>query len=79
MALDTHAEALASSLAKANLVPGSAAGLIPDGFKPTTKLEVTFGSKTLDLGNFFRAGECKVPPSISFQAEASRVSPSVFQ
>ncbi|KAK7756141.1 hypothetical protein SLS62_001733 [Diatrype stigma] len=69
---DDYSRALAESLAKSNLVPGSAAGLVPAGFKPTTKLAVSFGgaAKAVDLGNFFRAGECKLPPSISFAAEA---------
>lgn len=70
MSLDEYSKALTASLAKANLVPGSAEGLIPADFKPTTKLQVSFGGKAADLGNFFRAGECKQAPSISFAAEA---------
>lgn len=71
MSLDDHSRALTESLAKANLVPGSAEGLVPAGFKPTTKLAVSFGgAKAVDLGNFFRASECKLAPSISFAAEA---------
>ncbi|RYP75482.1 hypothetical protein DL771_002367 [Monosporascus sp. 5C6A] len=66
MSLEDYSKALADSLAKANLVPGSATGLIPVDFKPTTKLEVAFGDKAVDLGNFFRAGECKQAPGVSF-------------
>ncbi|RYP10708.1 hypothetical protein DL764_000498 [Monosporascus ibericus] len=66
MSLKDYPKALADSLAKANLVPGSAAGLIPADFRPTTKLEVAFGDKAVDLGNFFRAGECKQAPGVSF-------------
>lgn len=69
MALDSHAEALTASLAEANLVPGPAAELIPEGFKPTTKLDVSFGDKAVELGTFFRAGQCKSAPQIAFQAE----------
>lgn len=70
MSLDAHATALAESLAKANLVPGPAAGLIAAGFRATTKLDVRFGGKAVELGTFFRAGECKVAPTVSFAAEA---------
>ncbi|KAI1354605.1 phosphatidylethanolamine-binding protein [Xylaria sp. FL0043] len=69
MSLDDHQAALTASLAKANLVPGSAAGLIPDGFRPTTKLNVSFGDKAVELGTFLRAGECKQAPTLSFAAE----------
>lgn len=69
MSLDDHSKALAESLARANLTPGPAEGIIPEDFKPTTKLQVSFGGKAVDLGNFFRASECKQPPSISFNAE----------
>lgn len=69
MSLDDHSKALAESLARANLTLGPAEGIIPEDFKPTTKLQVSFGGKAVDLGNFFRASECKQPPSISFNAE----------
>ncbi|KAI5926509.1 phosphatidylethanolamine-binding protein [Camillea tinctor] len=70
MSLAEHAQALAGSLAKANLVPGPAAGLIPDNFVPTTKLNIAFGDRAVELGNFFRAGECKQAPAITFAPEA---------
>lgn len=70
MSLEAHAAALAESLAKANLVPGPAAGLIAEGFRATTKLDVNFGGKAVELGTFFRAGECKVAPAVSFTPEA---------
>ncbi|CAJ2509718.1 Uu.00g056180.m01.CDS01 [Anthostomella pinea] len=69
MSLSEYTRALNDSLAKANLVPGSAASLIPAGFTPTTKLDVEFEGKLVELGNFFRAGECKQVPTISFAAE----------
>lgn len=65
---------LASSLEKANLVPGSAAVLIPSAFKPTTQLGVEFGGRQVALGNLFRASECKTPPSITFPPEVSFLS-----
>ncbi|KAI0458311.1 phosphatidylethanolamine-binding protein [Xylaria acuta] len=70
MSLDDHLAALTASLAKANLVPGSAAGLIPKGFRPTAKLDVSFGEKAVELGTFLRAGECKQAPTIAFAPEA---------
>ncbi|KAI0540869.1 hypothetical protein GGR58DRAFT_459301 [Xylaria digitata] len=70
MSLEDHQAALAASLVKANLVPGSAAGLISEGFRPTTKLDVSFGRKGVELGTFFRSGECKQAPKIAFAAEA---------
>lgn len=69
MSLSDHAQKLTSTLEQAKLVPGSAAALIPEGFKPMIKLEVSFVDKAVDVGNFFRAGECKLAPSISFAAE----------
>lgn len=69
MSLDSHADSLKATLAKANLSPGSAESIIPEGFKPTTKLEVSFGGKALELGNWFRKGECQVKPEIAFQQE----------
>lgn len=71
MSLNAHAAALAESLAKANLVPGPAAGLIAPDFRATTKLDVSFGGKAVELGTFFRAGECKVAPAVSFAPEAA--------
>ncbi|KAI1085032.1 phosphatidylethanolamine-binding protein [Whalleya microplaca] len=78
MSLNDYATALTDSLAKANLVPGSASELVSVDFKPTTKLEISFGSRTVDLGNFFRASECKSPPAISFAAEANAPSSASY-
>ncbi|KAF4331510.1 lipid binding Tfs1p, partial [Fusarium beomiforme] len=55
---------LSSSLAEAKLVPGPAASLIPEGFKPSVNLRVSFDGKDVELGNLFRANECKRSPSI---------------
>lgn len=71
MSLDSHAQALADSLAKAQLVPGVASELIPEGFAPKTKLEISYGNKPTNLGDFFRASECKVAPAIKFQPVVS--------
>lgn len=70
-ALKTHEGALIESLERGGLVPGPAAadGLIPETFKPQTKLEISYQDKAVELGSFFRASECKVSPSISFQRE----------
>ncbi|CAF3457876.1 hypothetical protein SNK03_005542 [Fusarium graminearum] len=61
---------LLSSLAEAKLVPGAAASLIPEGFKPSVNLRVSFDGKDVELGNLFRATECKRSPSILFDQEA---------
>ncbi|KAI0014998.1 phosphatidylethanolamine-binding protein [Xylariomycetidae sp. FL0641] len=74
MSLESHAEALRTSLATAHLVPGSASPLIPADFVPRTVLSVAFaggggGGKAAELGAFFRAGECKQAPAVTFSAE----------
>ncbi|KUI63105.1 OV-16 antigen [Cytospora mali] len=69
-ALQTHGERLSQSLQEAKLLPGTADGLIPTSFKPTTQLHVSYNGKDVDLGNLFRVYECKVAPDLSFQREA---------
>ncbi|KDN62999.1 putative phosphatidylethanolamine-binding protein [Colletotrichum sublineola] len=78
MSLSDHVQKITSSLAQAKLVSGSAGALIPEGFEPTTKLEVSFAGKAVDAGNFFRAGECKVAPSVSFAGEPGAPSGSCY-
>lgn len=73
-ALQTHGERLPQTLSDAKLVPGPAAELIPEGFRPTTKLEISYDGKAVDLGNLFRVRETKVQPVISFQREVSHAS-----
>ncbi|KAL4768428.1 phosphatidylethanolamine-binding protein [Aspergillus nidulans var. acristatus] len=68
MSLQAYAQALATSLSQAALVPGSAP-LIPDDFKPTTELNVFFGEKAVSLGNLFRVSEVKSAPTVSFVKE----------
>ncbi|KAF4977310.1 hypothetical protein FZEAL_6133 [Fusarium zealandicum] len=70
MALEELANALSSSLEQAKLSPGVASNLIPEGFKPTTSLEVSFDEKAVKLGNLLRASNCKRSPSVRFQQEA---------
>ncbi|ROW15279.1 hypothetical protein VPNG_03005 [Cytospora leucostoma] len=69
-ALQTHGERLPQTLQEANLVPGPAEHLIPADFRPTTQLRVSYNDKDVELGNLFRAYECKVAPALSFQREA---------
>lgn len=71
MSLAKHTQALIESLAEAKLVPGSAAEIIPANFRPTTQLGLSFEGKSVDVGNFFRAGVAKQPPTISFAPEAN--------
>lgn len=75
--LQTHGERLPQTLTDAKLVPGPAAELIPEGFRPTTKIEISYDGKAVDLGNLFRVSETKVQPAISFQREV-HMSPSRF-
>lgn len=63
---DDHPSALLSSLKEAKLVPGPAEAVISPSFTPTFDLKVSFGSKYVSLGNFFKAGECKPVPALSF-------------
>lgn len=74
MALGAHALALAASLSQAGLVPGLAP-LIPDNFVPSIELGVTYGNKSVELGNLFRVSEVKSAPTISFAKEVSRHRP----
>ncbi len=60
---------LASSLEKANLVPGAAASLIPASFAPTADLSVSFGDAQVQLGNLLRVSQVQQKPTISFQKE----------
>lgn len=69
MPLKEHSKALSASLADAKLVPGVAASLIPEDFKPTTKLDVTFDGTAVKLGNLFRTSQCRLAPSIRFSKE----------
>jgi phosphatidylethanolamine-binding protein (PEBP) family uncharacterized protein len=78
MSLEDYASALAASLEKAQLVPGPAASLIPSSFSPSNKLTITFGTKEVDVGKFFRAGECKVIPDVSFTPEAGASSSASY-
>jgi hypothetical protein len=72
-AAQTHGERLSQTLRDAGLVPGPAAELIPEDFRPRTVLEVSYGSRAVDLGNsLFRVRETKVQPVISFQREVSK-------
>ncbi|KAK5991783.1 OV-16 antigen [Cladobotryum mycophilum] len=76
--LQDLAQALSSSLAEANLVPGSAADIVPHGFKPTTKLNISFSGREVDLGNLFRVTEVKLAPFISFEPEAGASSDASY-
>lgn len=70
-AFQTHSKALRDSLGQGGLVPGPATadGLVPEGFTPQVQLDVSYDGQDVKLGNFFRAGQCKVSPTVSFQRE----------
>lgn len=73
-ALQTHSHALGDSLQQGGLVPGPATtdGLVPEGFKPQAQLDITYDGQNVELGNFFRASQCKVSPTVSFQREVRK-------
>ncbi|RHZ48254.1 hypothetical protein CDV55_101063 [Aspergillus turcosus] len=68
MSLESHTQELLQSLAQANLTPGLLP-FLPQDFKPTTQLHISFNNKPVSLGNLFRASECKTAPSVSFSKE----------
>ncbi|KAK7924410.1 phosphatidylethanolamine-binding protein [Apiospora marii] len=74
--LKAHTDALRNSLHSAGLVPGPAASLLPAAdWRPATRLRVAFGEKRVELGTFFRAGECKPAKPVvrfGFAAPAER-------
>ncbi|KAJ4313410.1 hypothetical protein N0V84_009439 [Fusarium piperis] len=78
MVLKEHSKALSASLAEAKLVPGVAASLIPEDFKPTTKLDVAFDGTAVKLGNLFRASKCRLAPSIRFSNEPDSPSDATY-
>ena len=69
MASNTDAETLLSSLKKASLIATGNPSVIPDDFKPTTDLKVSFGSKAVSHGNLLRVSDVKNVPTVSFNAE----------
>jgi hypothetical protein len=71
MSLEEHTPVLLESLKDAKLVPGNADSLITADFKPTTKLTISYGGRAVELGNLFRASECKTAPAVSFKPEVS--------
>ncbi|OAQ77961.1 phosphatidylethanolamine-binding protein [Purpureocillium lilacinum] len=75
MATPSGDDQLATSLLRADLVPGCASGLIPSDFKPSTALAVAYDGKQVELGNLFRAYECKLAPFISFEPEVRSYIP----
>ncbi|PKY07668.1 putative phosphatidylethanolamine-binding protein [Aspergillus campestris IBT 28561] len=68
MSLTSFHQELSASLLQAGLLEKSAP-LIPPQFTPATRLDVSFDSKAVHLGNVFRARECKLPPVVSFGPE----------
>ncbi|KAF2756590.1 PEBP-like protein [Pseudovirgaria hyperparasitica] len=75
MSLQSYGLQLLSSLSQAGLVPGSSP-LIPDDFVPVAKLTVTYGTKDVFAGKFFRASECKIEPTITIQTDTELESAS---
>lgn len=65
MAVQIDSPTLAS-LSKAALLPSP---VIPETFKPTIRLSVSFNDKAVAAGNLFRASECKATPTVSFTPE----------
>lgn len=74
MGLSEYALKLQTSLEDAALVPGSASPLIPRDFNPTTELHIAYDDREVDFGNLFRARECKMAPTVTFQPEVRNSS-----
>ncbi|KAH7136128.1 phosphatidylethanolamine-binding protein [Dendryphion nanum] len=72
MAAQIQPEALLASLSKAGLQPSLA---IPETFKPSVDVSVSFEQKPVVAGNLFRVSEVKNAPEITFTPE---VCPSIF-
>jgi hypothetical protein len=68
MTVNSHFQDLLSSLSKAGLQPGSTP-LIPENFKLTTELIISYGGKDVVLGNFLTTTETKDAPAVSFDSE----------
>lgn len=66
-----YPSALLVSLKEAKVVPGPAEAVISPSFTPTFDLKVSFDGKPVLLGNFFKAGECKPVPAISFSTAST--------
>lgn len=77
----SYSDRVVGSLKDAELVPGPAAThkVIPQDFQPRTQLDISFAGKAVDLGNLFRATECRVAPSVAFKGEVSTWSQSVVR
>ncbi|KAL3419566.1 phosphatidylethanolamine-binding protein [Phlyctema vagabunda] len=73
MSLSSHVQEVKTSLVSAGLATGSVA-LLPADLDLTTNLSVTFGDKSVGLGNLLRSSDCKTAPKISFSAEAGHES-----
>ena len=63
-------DSLLSSLTKAKLTPGA---LVPEGFKPSTELKISFAGKDVKEGNYLKTGETKEAPTVSFEVEVCYV------
>lgn len=66
MAAQIEPSALLASLSKAALLPSP---VIPEAFKPSVELSVSFNEKPVVAGNLFRVSEVKDAPSVSFTPE----------
>ena len=66
-----HFSELLSSLSKARLQPGP---LVPEGWKPSTELKISFSGKDVRLGNYFKTKETAEKPVVEFALEVCFLS-----
>jgi hypothetical protein len=66
MAAQIESSALLAALSKAALLPSL---VIPEIFKPSVELSVSFNEKPVAAGNLFRVSEVKDVPTVSFTPE----------
>ncbi|KAF1968961.1 ERO1-domain-containing protein [Bimuria novae-zelandiae CBS 107.79] len=71
MAANIESSALLASLSKTGLLPSP---VIPETFKPSVELSVSFGEKPVVAGNLLRVSEVKDVPSVSFTPEPNTPS-----
>ena len=71
MATQIQPEALLTSLSKAGLLPSLA---IPETFKPSVDVSVSFEQKPVVAGNLFRVSEVQNAPEVTFTPEVCPIT-----
>ncbi|KAK7191746.1 hypothetical protein DPSP01_008021 [Paraphaeosphaeria sporulosa] len=75
MAASIEPSRLLASLSKAALLPST---VIPETFKPSVELSVSFNQKSVVAGNLFRVSEVKEAPTVAFSPESNVPSDATY-